>query len=153
MKVRIDIDEQLQEEEIIIRCSRLDEKTQELYQMLMGSVNQPKHLVLFKEHTEYFLPIDQILFFETTESCISAHTADNIFQTEYRLYELEEMLPRCFMRVSKSTIVNLNHIYSITRNLTASSVVQFLNTHKQVYVSRYYYKPLKSRLDEKRKGL
>lgn len=57
------------------------------------------------------------------------------------------------MRVSKSTILNLNHIYSITKNLTASSIVEFINTHKQVYISRYYYKPLKCRLEEKRKSI
>lgn len=54
------------------------------------------------------------------------------------------------MRVSKSTILNINHIYSITRNLTSSSIVEFQNTHKQVYVSRHYYKPLKFKLLEKR---
>lgn len=66
-------------------------------------------------------------------------------------YELEEFLPRYFMRISKSTILNTNKVYSIQRNLTASSVIEFQNTHKQIYVSRYYYKPLKNKLEEKRK--
>ncbi|OYO43052.1 hypothetical protein CG709_20430 [Lachnotalea glycerini] len=47
-------------------------------------------------------------------------------------------------------MLNVNQIYSISRNLTASSIVQFQNTHKQVYVSRYYYKLLKQKLEEKR---
>ena len=71
--------------------------------------------------------------------------------TIYKLYELEEFLPGYFMRVSKSTILNTNHIYSITRSISSSSKVEFQNTHKQVYVSRYYYKPLKIKLLEKRK--
>ena len=66
------------------------------------------------------------------------------------LYELEELLPGQFMRVSKSAILNTSHVYSITKNLSSSSVVQFRNTHKQVYVSRMYYKPLKCKLEEKR---
>lgn len=153
MKVRIEIDEKLQEEEVIIRCSKLDAKAQKVYEMLTDFSKESKYLMLYKENTEYFLPLDHILFFETAGNCISAHTADNIYQTVYRLYELEELLPGCFMRVSKSTILNVNHIYSITRSLTASSVVQFMNTHKQVYVSRHYYKPLKCRLDEKRSSI
>ena len=64
--------------------------------------------------------------------------------------ELEEMLPGFFMRVSKSTILNTSHIFSINRNLTASSIVAFEHTHKKVYVSRYYYKPLISKLEERR---
>ncbi len=150
MKVRIEIDENLQEQEVIIRSRSLNEKTQNIYELLKDISKESKHLLLRKDSTEYYLPIDSILFFETMDGCISAHTIDNIYQTEYRLYELEELLPGCFIRVSKSAILNLNHIYSITRNLTASSVVQFMNTHKQVYVSRYYYKLLKCRLDEKR---
>lgn len=99
---------------------------------------------------EYYLSLDEILFFETDEAGISAHTKTDAYQTKYKLYELEDMLPGFFMRVSKSTILNTNHIYSINRNLTASSVVAFSGTHKQVYVSRYYYKLLISKLEEKR---
>lgn len=153
MKVRIEIDENLREEEVIIRSRKLDEQAKKVYETLMDITKESKHLILNKENTEYYISLDDILFFETTENGISAHTSDNIYQTGYRLYELEEMLPGYFMRVSKSTILNINHIYSITRNLTASSVVQLMNTHKQVYVSRYYYKPLKCRLDEKRTKL
>lgn len=109
--------------------------------------------MLYKGNVEYYISLDNILFFETMDNCISAHTVNNVYETTYRLYELEELLPGYFMRVSKSTILNLNHIYSISRNLTASSEVQFNNTHKQVYVSRYYYKSLKCRLEEKRKSI
>lgn len=151
MKVRIDIDQNLNEDEIIIRCSKLDESTQKVYDTLMGITKESKHLMLHNGNVEYYLPIDSILFFETTPDGISAHTVDQVYETTYRLYELEELLPGNFMRVSKSTILNLNHIYSISRNLTASSAVQFMNTHKQVFASRYYYKSLKDRLEEKRR--
>lgn len=153
MKVRIDIDENLKEDEIIIRSSSISEKTQKIYDALMDITKKAKSLILYKGNVEYYIPLDTILFFETADSGISAHTVDNVYETTYRLYELEELLPGHFMRVSKSTILNLNHIYSISHNLTASSEVQFLNTHKQVYVSRYYYKSLKYRLEEKRKSI
>ena len=153
MKVRIEIEESLEENEVIIRSSKLDESTQKIYNTLMELSKGSQHLLLYKGNVEYYLPLDQILFFETMDSCISAHTANQVYETSYRLYELEEMLPGYFMRVSKSTILNINHIYSVSRNLTASSEVQFYNTHKQVYVSRYYYKSLKIRLDEKRRSI
>ena len=153
MKVRIEIDENLQENEVIIRCSKLDETVEKIHETLMDITRESRYLVLFKENTQYYLALDDILFFETTDNCISAHTVDNMYQTKHRLYELEELLPGYFMRVSKSTILNLNHIHSIDHNLTASSAVMFMGTYKQVYVSRYYYKPLKCRLEEKRINL
>ena len=61
------------------------------------------------------------------------------------------MLPRNFMRVSKSAILNLNLVYSVEKNITASSLVRFMGTDKIVYVSRIYYKAMKQRLDERRR--
>lgn len=38
---------------------------------------------------------------ETDGNAIQVHTRDDIYQTRYKLYELEELLPGQFMRVSK----------------------------------------------------
>ena len=94
--------------------------------------------------------MDNILFFETDPAGICAHTVDDVYQTHYKLYELEELLPGHFMRVSKSAILNTRQIFSITKNISSVSTVQFQHTHKQVNVSRNYYKPLKYKLEEKR---
>lgn len=152
MKVRIEINENINDEdEVIIRCSKLDERVQKVYDTVMDIAKGSKHLMLYKDNVDFYIPLDSILFFETSDNCISAHTVDRVYETTYRLYELEELLPGNYMRVSKSTIINLNHIYSISRNLTSSSAIQLRNTHKQVFVSRHYYKSLKQRLEEKRK--
>jgi len=150
MRVNIEIDEKLRESEIIIRCSKLDDNIKRLYDILLDAAKETKFPILYKGNIEYYLPINDILFFETTDNCICAHTVDDVYNTSYHLYELEEILPHNFMRVSKSAILNINHIYSISRNIASSSLVQFYNTHKQVYVSRNYYKALKLRLEEKR---
>jgi len=153
MKIKIEIDEKLEEEEILIRCPVLNETISRMYQEIAEFEKTYKNLILYKGNTQYYIPLHKILFFETSDSCISAHTTDDIYQIRLKLYELEEFLPGNFMRVSKSTILNVSHIHSITRNLTASSAVQLQNSHKQVYVSRYYYKALKCRLEDKRSGI
>lgn len=150
MKVKIEIDEALEEDEVLIRCRGLTEEIAAIQKAVLEIVGAKQKFVFYKGNTEYYLVLDDILFFETDEKGISAHTRTDTYQSKYKLYELENILPGFFMRVSKSTILNTNHIYSIDRNLTASSVVAFSGTHKQVYVSRYYYKPLISKLEEKR---
>lgn len=150
MKIKIEIDESLSEDEVLIRCRGLTEQVTEIQKAVSEVVNTSQRFVFYRGNTEYYLALDEILFFETDGDGINAHARDNIYQTKYKLYELEDLLPGCFMRISKSSIVNTNHIYSISRNLTASSVVAFAGTHKQVYVSRYYYKPLVNKLEEKR---
>ncbi len=153
MKVRIEMEENLQEEEVVIRCAKMDERILRIQAAVMEHAGRQQHIALKKGDTEYYLPLEEILFFETENKTVFAHTRDKMLETEYKLYELEELLPGSFMRISKSAIVNLEPIYSITRNLTASSVVEFAHSHKQIYVSRNYYKPLVERLAEKRKKL
>ena len=122
MKIKIEIDEGLPEDEVLIRCRGLTEQIADVQKAVSEVINTSQKFVFYRGNTEYYLTLDEILFFETDS----------------------------FMRISKSAIVNTSHIYSISRNLTASSVVAFADTHKQVYVSRYYYKPLINKLEEKR---
>ncbi len=150
MKIKIEIEESLEEDEVLIRCRELTEEVSAIQKAVSEVTGAAQKFNFYKGNTEYYLSLNEILFFETDDAGISAHTKTDAYQTKYKLYELEDVLPGFFMRVSKSTILNTNHIYSIDRNLTASSVVAFFGTHKQVYVSRYYYKPLISKLEEKR---
>lgn len=150
MKLRLELDESIVEEEVVIRCRELDERIRRIQQVLQELSSAKQRFVFYKGSTEYYISLDQILFFETEEKMIFAHTASDMYQVKYRLYELEEFLPGHFMRVSKSTILNTDKVYAIRRNLTASSEVEFQNTHKQVFVSRSYYKLLRHKLEEKR---
>ena len=149
MKIKIEIDENCIEEETVIRCRELNEQVQYLQRTLVEIAAGSQRFPFYRGDTEYYLSLSEILFFETQEGGISVHTLDNVYQTKYKLYELEELLPGYFMRVSKASILNVNRIYSITRNIS-TCVVEFQNSRKQVYVSRHYYKPLKAKLEEKR---
>lgn len=150
MKIKIEIDESLQEDEVLIRCRGLTDEVTQIQKSVSDVVNAGQKYVFYKGTTEYYLQLDDVLFFQTEDDVIHVHTKDDMYETKYKLYQLEEMLPGFFMRISKSAILNTNHIYSISRNLTASSTVTFAGTHKQIFVSRYYYKPLISKLEEKR---
>ncbi len=150
MKIRIEIDENLTENEVLIRGSSLTEEIAAVQQAVTEVIARKQTLTFYKNETEYYIPLDEILFFETEGARISAHTSTDVYMVKYKLYELEQILPRNFIRVSKSTILNVSKVYSVERNLTASSIVQFTGSHKQVYVSRNYYKTLKTGLEEKR---
>ena len=150
MKIRIEIADNLKEEEIIIRSAGLTEKVQKIQRAITDVIAMEQKLSFYKDETSYYLSLEEILFFETEGNEIQAHTKSNIYGTKYRLYELEEMLPGFFMRVSKSTILNTKQVYAMTKSLTGTCIVEFQDTHKQTYVSRHYYKPLKNRLEEKR---
>jgi len=147
MKVRVEISNDGEDEEIVIRCRNADDRVRRLEKLLTDELAPPSLLRFFKgdgaEKAEFFFSTDEVLFFETDGDAVFAHTTSDAFKTEMRLYELEAVLPSHFVRVSKSSLVNIRRIYSIRRNLTGASPVQFYASHKIVYVSRLYYKDLR----------
>lgn len=149
MKIRIETDENLKENEVVIRCRSIDEEVLAVEKAVMQS-NANAGIIFYKENYEYYFPVNNILFFETSQGWVDAHTENNIFKVKYKLYELEQILPHDFIRISKSAIVNIKRIYSLERNITSAACIKFTNTHKQIFASRNYYKNLKKRLEERR---
>ena len=149
LKIRIEMSEDVQEE-VVIRCREITPEIIRLQQLLSGNSDRSNQFLVYKGDTEYYLNVNEILFFETEGSAVMAHTRDDVYETRRKLYELEELLGGRFQRISKSAIVNVDKVYSIKRNVTSSSAIEFQGTHKQIYVSRAYYKILREKLEEKR---
>ncbi len=144
--VRIEIDPSASIPEVTIKCAEVNSEVVGLQKLIAESNAQGSQISFYKDEAEYFFPINKILFFETEDGVIRAHTATEEFEVKYKLYELEEKLPAYFIRISKSTILNAHKVYSLTKNLTGASKVEFQGTYKIVYCSRNYYKSLKDSL-------
>ena len=149
LKIRIEMSEGV-EEEVVIRCREITPEIIRLQQLLSGNSDRSNQFLVYKGDTEYYLNVNDIIFFETEGNAVMAHTRDDVYETRRKLYELEELLGGRFQRISKSAIVNVDKVYSIKRNVTSSSAIEFQGTHKQIYVSRAYYKVLREKLEEKR---
>lgn len=149
MKIHIEVVDDLTEDEVLIRCGRVDDTIQKIHQYILEQSSSNAKITFYKENQEFYFSLDEVLFFETDGEYVYAHTKDDAYRIKHRLYELESLLPRNFVRASKSTIINSAQVYSISRNLTASSLVQFIGSHKQVYVSRRYYQDLRQRISER----
>ncbi|MDY5807887.1 MAG: LytTR family DNA-binding domain-containing protein [Lachnospira sp.] len=149
MKIRIEMFEGVQEE-VVIRCREITPEIIRLQQLLSGNSDRSNQFLVYKGDTEYYLNVNDIIFFETEGNAVMAHTKNDMYETRRKLYELEELSGGRFQRISKSAIVNVDKVYSIKRNVTSSSAIEFQGTHKQIYVSRAYYKVLREKLEEKR---
>lgn len=150
MKINIEIDPNCSDYEVTIKCNQSDDTVARLQRLLSEQVTHGAQMRFYRGGTEYYLPLSKVLFFETSAGELLAHTASDSFEVRYKLCELVELLPSCFMRISKSAILNTRKVYAITKNITAASLVEFAGTQKVVYVSRHYYKALKDRLSPER---
>lgn len=150
MKITIETDETCTEDEVLIRCREINDTISKIHRLITDVSKKDKKIVLYQNEKEFYIDVADILFFESDSDRIHAHTKDEMFSVKYKLYELENLLPGEFVRISKSSIVNVTKIYSITKNITAASLVEFEKTNKKVYASRLYYKNLKNAMLEKR---
>ena len=149
MKIRVEIDKEVKETEVVIRASEQTADVKKLYEEISRKIIN-KRIKLFQGTTEFYINSSNILFFETDERIVNAHTRNDLFETHLRLYELEKLLPQNFMRISKSAIINLDEVYMLTRSLTGN-LIAFHESYKQVYVSRRYFKDVKKRLESREK--
>lgn len=146
MKFRLEISPLCEEEEILLRCREPNARTRELENILSSLADSPSDMVLHLGDTEYYVPKSEILFFETVDGKVAAHTKDRMYYTRHRLQALEALLPHSFLRVSKSCILNAEAVYSLSRGLTGTGEVTFAGTDKKVYISRAYHRYLKERI-------
>lgn len=149
MKIRIEITDGITEDEVIIRCRELNSTVNDIQKAIAEKISKTPKMVFYKEKDEYYFPLANVLFFEAQQDAVYAHTAGDMFKTGFKLYELQNFLPSMFVRVSKSAIVNTARILSISRNIASSSLIRFHKSHKQIYVSRLYYKDLQQKLNER----
>ena len=149
MKLRIEIAEDA-ENEVILRCRKHTDEIALLVAAIEGVIKENGELKLYIGNTEYYVSNGEILFFETYDGKVYAHSADKMYRSDHKLFELEALMPPYFVRISKSAVVNVKSIESIRRELTGNGEITFRKCDKKTYFSRAYYKVLKDRIEEVR---
>jgi len=150
MKITVEIDKNYIEDEIVIKCKNFNDDLIKIQNVIRDITNNEFKLELYKEAGQYYISPGEIIYIESAGKEIFAHTVEDKFTVKHKLYELEQILPKYFVRISKSTILNAKEVYSITRNLSSVGIVEFKNSAKKVFVSRGYYKLLKDKMREVR---
>ncbi len=148
LRIRIEISDD--EEEIVIKCHERGDRINEIERAVQGVLRGGGELLLYINGTEYYVPKGEILFFESEGDRIYAHAAAKRYVTSYKLFELEDIMPSYFVRISKSTIANIKLITSLRREVTGNGEITFKGCDKKAYFSRGYYKRLKEKIQEVR---
>ena len=129
--------------EIEIRCNRI---TPEIEKIISTLKVLDKQLVATKDNETYFLNISELLYIETVDKRNFVYTAKDVYETEMKLYELEEQLG--FFRAGKSCMINIKYVRSLKAEYDRRIKVTMENG-EQIVVSRQYAEELKRRLGVK----
>lgn len=134
------------DEEIVIVCNNRSDKIKRLERIIENALGSDAEMILELGDAEYYVKKSDILFFETSNGRVAAHTRERMFSVSATLAFLESDLPESFIRVSKSCIVNISQICAVSSGITGNGEVLFKDSTKKAYVSRGYYKALKERI-------
>lgn len=98
------------------------------------------------DERQYEISVTDIYYIEAVDNRSFIYTKGKVYETKQKLYELEDILKeKRFLRVSKSTILNLMKVSSLKPALNGRfSAV--LRSGEQVIISRKYVPELKKAL-------
>lgn len=132
-----------EEEELILKCRSLDEPLVEVINRFKQGGGK---LTVYKEGGMHFIEPEDVFYFESVEQKVFAYCKSEVYQVKSKLYELLDELPGWrFVRVSKSVILNLNKIKSLTPAFSGRYEALLKNGEK-VIISRQYVGSLKESL-------
>ncbi len=143
MDVRIEQIGKESEELVLIRCRAITEEVREIAAFVKSRQGSLSGVADAKQ---YEIPVSELCYIESVDGKTFLYTSDRVYETAYRLYELEDLLkPKHFLRVSKPMLVNLMKIRSIQPafNGRFSAV---LSSGDKIIISRNYVKALKEAL-------
>lgn len=89
------------------------------------------------------IPVSEIVTIESYGHTVELHTADKVFTTTERLYQLEKSLdPQKFLRVSNSVIIARSQVKEISPTFSMKFILKMKNGSR-VDVTRSYYSRFK----------
>ena len=82
--------------------------------------------------------VEDILYFEIVDGVVFAYTVEKIYEVKGRLYQVEEKISRrTICRVSKTMLVNIDHIISVRTALNGRLYARMENGEEILITRRY----------------
>lgn len=146
MKIHLNINSALEETEVHIYAKEYNEQVERLMKQLQAAqANQSNVLDGYLQQEIHLLKITDIYSIYAEDSRVFLQTEEMEYESKRKLYELEAQLAKDFVRVNKSTLVNVNKITSIGMGKIGTTQLQ-LDNDVTIHVSRKYLKELKQHL-------
>lgn len=146
MKIEIDINEKYEDTAVVIQTPKLTKDIEKVISLIRTVDSQ---ITVSDNDETIVLDTATILYIEALERNTFVYTKSATYQSDMKLYELEEVLSnQDFIRVSKQMIINLRKVKSLKADVNRKIRVTLQN-NEQIMVSRMYADELRKRLGVK----
>ena len=136
----------IEETKITIECNKVDSQILKILELINKSDNNDKKIIGISKGETYCIDKDNILYFETVDRKTFCYTIDGVYEITLKLYEIEEKYENNdYIRISKSSIANLDKIKSIRPDF-GGKILATMENNEKIYISRQYVPILKKKL-------
>lgn len=142
MKIFVKDKMNLSETEVEIRCKERDTEVE----AVLESIKIASDSIMGEKENGDMEPvrISRVLYFEAVDRNVFAYTVDDFFRVRRTLYDLEDyLIQKYFVRISKSTIVNLKAVKSVAPE-DGRRLKLLLRNGEWIVVSRNYVNDFKT---------
>lgn len=141
MKIEVDLSSTVAEPYVVIHTNAITEDIKKLSAYIQ---NLEKAIAVYDEENIIILKPEEIYMIVSKGRSVDVFCAEKQYISKKCLYEFEDILRNGFMRISKTTIVNLKQIARIEPSFSGMLVV--LKNGKRDYISRKYLPEFKKYL-------
>lgn len=146
MKVECKISAEYKEPYAVLHINKMTDSVGEIISMLEKENANSLTLIAKKDKNTYFIKPGDISLIRTEgREIVCYDKRKNRYILDKPLYELENMLAVYFVRISKSTIVNINQINHVEASFNGTMGLVMKNGVTD-YISRSFRKSFKERL-------
>lgn len=143
MKLRLHQRQELEETEIDIAYSRMTNRLSKI----VGYIRQYTYMVeAFWNGKSFLIPLDEILYFDTTDRKTFLYTNKQVYECRKALIEVEnELSNTTVIRISKETLLNTTALVNV-RPYPNHRLMAELSNGENLIISRKYISILQNRL-------
>lgn len=146
MKVECKISADYKEPYAVLHINKMTETIAEIISMLEKENANSLTLIATKDRKTYFIKPEDISLVRTEgREIVCYDKLKNRYTLDKPLYELENILDICFVRISKSAIANISQINHVGASFNGTMELVMKNGVTE-YISRRFRKGFKERL-------
>ena len=142
MKVELNIDKKFEETIVTISANKVNDEIQNLVNYIE---NKEDYFTGISDGKVCLLNLEDIIRIYVEERKVYVVTVEGRFIVRKKLYEVQSMLTKDFIKISQSEIANIKYIHSLDLGLRGTIVINYKNSDIS-YVSRRMLKEFKVKL-------
>ena len=142
MKLELNIDEKVKETLVVVSANKIDKEVQNLINYIEYS---SEYLIGIVEDKASIININEIIRVYIEDRKTFVVTLKDTYVVKKKLYEVENMVTRNFIKISQSEIANIKFIKNLDFSNTGTIVIKYKNSDI-IYVSRRMIKEFKLKL-------